>query len=384
VKAVKSTAGTISAAIVLVALVGIALSLFIPLLSLEMERQGISATLSGLNTAFGGLGTLAAVPFVPRVAARVGVTPLLLVAVIATAGVAVGFHLSPFWAWFPLRFVFGAALGAIFVLSEYWINAAAPPARRGFVMGVYATVLATGFAAGPLLLLMTGTNGAAPYLAGAAIALLALIPLLLARGITPDLAGESHVRVLPFLTAVPTATFAALVFGAIETGGFALFPVYGLRTGFSELNAAMLVSIVAAGNVVSQMPLGWLSDKMDRRVLLLLCALAGAAGCALMPVLIDNRPLFYGLLFVWGGLTGGLYTVGLAHLGARFSGLELASANAAFVMLYSIGLILGPPLVGISMDGLGAHGLGAHGFALALGLMLAMYAGLVATRLKRS
>jgi MFS family permease len=310
-------------------------------------------------------------------AARIGVSRLLLIAIVATAGTALGFHFSPFWAWFPLRFVFGAALGTIFVLSEYWINAAAPPARRGFVMGIYATVLATGFAAGPLLLLMTGTHGAAPYLAGGAIALLALIPLLLARGVTPDLSGESHVRVLPFLTAVPTATFAALVFGAIETGGFALFPVYGLRTGFTELNAAMLVSVVAAGNVVSQVPLGWLSDKMDRRLLLLFCAVAGAVGCALMPLTVENRPLFYALLFIWGGLTGGLYTVGLAHLGARFSGLELASANAAFVMLYSVGLIAGPPLVGVSMDSVGNHG-----FALALGLMLTAYAALVAVRLK--
>jgi MFS family permease len=367
---------TITAAIVLVALVGVSLSLFIPLLSIEMERRNISATLSGLNTAFGGLGTLLAVPFVPKLAARVGVTKLLVAMVMIYAGAVVGFYLFDFWVWFPLRLVFGAVLGTIFVLSEYWINAAAPPERRGFVMGIYATVLAIGFAIGPLILLITGTVGAVPYVAGGVIGLLALIPLTLSRGIAPTLAEDNDVRVLPFLTAVPVATCAALVFGAIETGGFALLPIYGLRSGFSEPNAALLVGIVAAGNVVSQIPLGWLSDRMDRRLLLLICALAGVAGCALMPVLLDNRPWFYALLFVWGGMTGGLYTVGLAHLGARFSGIELASANAAFVMLYSLGLIGGPAAIGISMDVMGPNG-----FAHALGAMLAAYALLVIWRM---
>lgn len=371
-----NVSGTIAAAIVLTALMGISLSLYIPLLSLEMERAGISSTMSGLNTAVGGLGTLLVVPHVPRLAARIGVQRLILGSLFIGTLTAMVFVIAPIWSWFPLRFVFGGVIGALFVLSEYWINAAAPPDKRGLVMGIYATMLSLGFALGPTILLFTGTSGVAPYLAGASLFALAAIPLLLAGPNIPNIEEKPGSRVLPFMVAVPAATFAALTFGAIETGGFALLPVYGLRSGFSESGSAALVSWMAAGNVVTQIPLGLLADRVDRRRVLLLCATIGVLGCILMPLTITTPPLFYTVLFVWGGFTGGLYTVGLAHLGARFHGHDLASANAAFVMLYSTGLILGPPFVGVGMDAVGPNG-----FAFALGAMLFAYATLVLVRL---
>jgi MFS family permease len=376
VSAEPGARSTIAAAILLITLVGLSLSLFIPLLAIEMERMGLSGTMSGLNTAVAGVGTLATVPFVPKLAQRFGLERVILTALAAAAVLAMGFHLLPFWTWFPLRFGFGAAVGTLFVVSEYWITASAPAERRGMVMGIYATMLSLGFAAGPLVMYVTGTQGVAPYLAGAAIYVLAAVPLLLARGKAPGIAGESHGSVARYMAAVPVATFAGLTFGAVETGSFALFPVYGIRNGLGETSAAMLISIVTAGNVVSQIPLGWLADRADRRKVLLLCAAVGVAGCVAMPFALPNLGVFYAVLFVWGGFIGGIYTVGLAHLSTRYTGAELANANAAFVMLYSIGLILGPPLVGLGIDLAGIHG-----FAWALAAMLAAYAALVLARI---
>jgi MFS family permease len=370
---------TIGAAIALITLVGLSLSLFIPLLSIEMERMGVSGTLSGLNTAAAGLGTLATLPFVPRLAARLGLERVILAALGISAGLAIGFHLLPFWAWFPLRFVFGATIGTLFVISEFWITSLAPPERRGLVMGIYATMLAVGFATGPLVLALAGTEGAAPYLVGMAIYALAATPLLISRGRVPQIEGDSHGPVWRYMVAVPIATFAGLVFGAVETGAFALFPVYGLRNGYDAATAALLISVVTAGNIVSQIPLGWLADKVDRRITLLVCAAVGVGGAAAMPSTVGQPALFYAVLFVWGGFIGGLYTVGLAHLASRFRGAELANANAAFVMLYSVGLIGGPPLVGLGVDVFGPNG-----FAWALAAMLGAYAGLVATRFGRA
>jgi MFS family permease len=366
----------IGSAIFLIALVGVSLSLFIPLLSIIMERSGTSATLSGLNTATAGLGTLCVAPFVPRLAIRFGIQRIIFVSIITCFVVTIGFWLLPFWAWFPLRFIFGAAIGTLFVLSEYWINTAAPPDKRGIVMGIYATMLSIGFVTGPLILTWTRTAGIAPFAAGACIYLLAIIPLYFARGVTPEIESGEKTSVFPFMIAVPTATFAGLVFGAVETGGFALFPVYGLRNAMPETTAAILISVVAAGNIISQIPIGWLSDHMDRRWVLLMCAFVGVAGSIAMPFALMDTRIFLTVLFIWGGFTGGLYTVGLAHLGARFRGTELANANAAFVMLYSIGLVIGPPLVGFGMDKWGLHG-----FAISLGLMLAAYSILISTRI---
>ena len=105
---------------------------------------------------------------------------------------------------------------------------------------------------------------------------------------------------------------------------------------------------MAAGSVIAQIPLGLLSDRMSRGLLIMILAFAGLIGALLIPIVSQHGfwPLVT-LLVVWGGLTGGLYTVGLAFLAARFQGQELAGANAAFVMLYNVGLTLGPPISGI-------------------------------------
>ena len=83
---------------------------------------------------------------------------------------------------------------------------------------------------------------------------------------------------------MPTATAAVLVFGAVETGGFALFPVYGNRIGYSEADAALLLSMIGLGNVILQIPIGFLSDRIgDRRILLIACAIVGLAGMLALP-----------------------------------------------------------------------------------------------------
>ncbi|MDP4021360.1 MFS transporter [Methylobacterium sp. NEAU 140] len=364
----------ITAAIACVAVVGIGLSLSIPLLSIEMERRGASSTLIGLNTAVAGLASIVAVPYVPRLAARLGVVPLLCLSLAVAACGLVAFPLLPGIApWFPLRFVFSAALGALFVLSEYWISAAAPPERRGLVMGIYATVLAAGFAVGPALLAVVGTEGLLPYAAGAGLVLLGALPVLLARGLSPRVEHGAGRRLTGYLRLAPVALGAALTYGAVETGIFAILPLYGLRLGYEAQGAAGLVSLVALGNILFQIPFGWLADRFDRNRVLLVASLGGALGSGLIPLVAGSGAGLAAVLVLWGGLAGTLYTVGLAALGARVPAADLAGANAAFVVLYNVGLMLGPPLIGGGLDLLPPDG-----FALSLlGLFLA-YAALLA------
>lgn len=368
---------SIAAAITCVAVVGIGLSLTIPLLSIEMARMGASSTLIGVNTAVAGLAAILTVPFVPRLAARLGVLPLLVGAIVLGALCLVAFKLLQGIAWwFVLRFVFSTSLGALFVLSEFWINAAAPPKRRGLVMGIYATVLALGFAVGPTLLAVLGTQGPAPYLGGAGLFLVALVPLLLARGLSPVIGHGASRPFHAYLRLSPAATAAALVYGAVETGGFAILPLYGLRLGYDAETAAGLVSALALGNVMFQIPFGWLADRVDRRLVLLMAGLGGALGSSLIPMASASFPALLVLLFLWGGIAGTLYTVGLAHLGATVRGRELAGANAAFVVLYNVGLMLGPPVIGGGMDLAPPQG-----FAYSLCLLFLGYAAVVALRL---
>lgn len=367
----------ILAAILTTSAVGMGLSMMLPLLSLELERMGASSTLNGLNTAMGGFANIVIAPLVPMLARRMGQKPFIAAALTVLILSVLLFRLLPHvGVWFALRFAFGAGIGVLFVMSEFWITASAPEHRRGVIMGIYASVLATGFAAGPAVLAYTGTHGWPPYLACAALMLLAAAPLWMAPNALPSIENSPHPRVLPLVRVAPVATLAALAFGAMESGSFSQFPIYGVRLGLSETSAALLVTWAALGNLVLQIPIGWLSDRMDRRKVLLSCAVLGALGNAAMLVLPAGSPGFIALLCLWGGITGAIYTVGLAHLGSRFAGGEIAVANAAFVMLYSVGMMAGPPIVGAAMDVVGAPG-----FPLGLGAMLAAYAALVAWRI---
>ncbi len=374
---------SIVAAIASISVVGMAIGLGVPLLSVILESRGYSATAIGANTAVAGIASIAAAPFATPLAARFGVVRLML-AMIVIGGLAfVGFYFAPaFWVWFPLRAVLHFALTVLFILSEFWISTSAPSERRGLILGIYATVLSLGFAFGPWLFAQIGSTGFAPFGITFVLIALAAIPVSLAWRQSPDISGSGHgdgggSGFARYIWMVPTATAAVLVFGAVETGGFALFPVYGARIGYPEADAALLLTAVGLGNVLLQIPLGLVSDRMgDRRLLLAACALVGLAGVLVLPSFAGNWHMSAMVLFVWGGVVAGLYTVGLAHLGSKLSGRDLASANAAFVLCYGIGMLIGPQAIGIGMDIAGPNG-----FAWTLALFFAAYLVLAAARL---
>ncbi len=372
-----------AAAIAAISVVGIAIGLGMPLLSIILEQRGYSASLIGLNSAVAGIVSIAAAPFAVPLAARLGVARTML-AMIAAGGVSfLGFYfVQSFALWFALRAVLHMALTVLFILSEFWIISAAPPQRRGLLLGVYTTCLSLGFALGPLLLARIGSAGFAPFGTAFALVALAAIPVLAARRESPALAASGEVRGASFLRyvfLVPAATAAVLVYGAVETGGFALFPVYGTRIGYSEADTALLLTMIGLGNVLFQIPIGMASDRVaDRRRLLLACAAVGIAGMVLLPVVQASWWAAAVLLFVWGGVVAGLYTVGFAHLGTRLTGADLAMANAAFVFCYGIGMLAGPQAIGLGMDAFGPDG-----FAWTLALFFALYIALVVWRLAR-
>lgn len=366
------------AALASITAVGIAIGLGLPLLSVIMEKRGIAPTLNGLNAAMAGLASMAAAPFTMKVAHRHGVAPTMLLAIMFAAASSLGFYyLTNFWLWFPLRIVFHGAITVLFILSEFWINATAPPNRRGFVLGIYGTVLSLGFASGPLLFSILGSEGFLPFAVGAGVILLSAIPIFLARNESPVLDEKPKRHFMRYVFLVPTATAAVFIFGAVEYGGLSLFPIFGTRAGFSESQAALLLTVMGVGNFIFQIPLGMLSDRVkDRRTILSALTLIGLVGALLLPTLVENWFLMALVLLFWGGCVSGLYTVGLSHLGSRLQGADLAAANAAFVFSYAVGTVAGPQVIGAAMDVTGNDG-----FAWAIAGFFGLYVVLSLVRI---
>jgi MFS family permease len=342
---------SILAALGCIGAVGIGLGATLPLLALRMDSMGASATMIGLNTAMVGLSHLVFTPLVPRILRHINMMPFLLICAVAASIGIMGYVAFPnIWIWFPLRFLTSASLAGLFIVSEIWVNQIAEDRTRGRVIGLYATVFAGSFALGPVILLAVGTDGSLPFMITAGMTLVAIVPLRFARGLMPNIHEKPSQSFMSFILVAPAATFAALAYGAIETQVFNLLPVYSIRTGATETVAALVLSIFAAGNVAMQVPIGYLADRFDRRHVLASCAAVGVAGPMLLPLAAGQPWVLYPILFIYGGVVVGMYTVGLALLGQRFTGADLAAANAAFVVMYSLGALVGPIAGGTAMD----------------------------------
>ena len=348
------------AAISLVTISGIGLSMLYPLLALALDKMGAPGSTVGLFSTVGSVATLGITPFIPRLLRVVGTLPLIMGSTFVAIACTLAFKGWPeIWIWFPLRFVNSAALLVLFVVSEIWINQFAEDHNRGRVLGIYVACFSGGAAVGPALLYVVGTTGWVPYLAAAALMAVAAVPLAFVRGVVPVFDERPSRGFRSFLVAAPLAGFAALAYGAVETSLLGLLPIYAVRTGSTPEAAALLLSFFGLGNVLLQLPVGWLADRMERRRLLLGCAVVGALGALALPSLISQPGLLEFGLVLWGGVVAGMYTIGLAVIAGRFSGADLAAANSAFIFLYGMGMLVGPPAAGLAMDVWGPRGLPA-------------------------
>ncbi len=348
---------SLAAIIACISVAGMGVGLTLPLLALTMERMGVPSTLIGLNAAMTALATLTFSPWVPHILQRIGAIKFLYACMLIAIICLLSFKAIPnIWFWFPIRYIMGASLSTLFVITEVWINQMATSKTRGRLIGLYGTSAAAGFALGPVILWTVGSEGWAPYLLGSLIIALAAIPITLARHVSPQLNEKPNYKLVALLAMAPAAIMGGYVMGALEASVFNFMPIYGVRTSLSEAAAPLLLSTAAAGNVLLQFPIGWLTDKYDKRLILGGCAVLGCAGALTFPLLISNLALMLPVLFIWGGVIFGMYTAALVMIGERFTGVELAGANAAIAMMWGLGALMGPSLGGVAMDIWDPHG----------------------------
>jgi MFS family permease len=346
-----------AAVVATAAIFGLTYSLSAALIAIDLAEMGFSETVIGANASMHAVGVLAAAFFLPRAASLLGMRRAVLAGLVLSALVLLLFPFMPdFRLWFPLRILLGAASEALFVLSETWLNALSSEATRARAMAVYTAVLSLGFALGPVILSLVGTDGPAPYITGAGLAVFAAVFILSPKIHAPAVEKPAHANPARFMKLSPSAMAVTALNAAVETAGLTFLALYAVNLGWEEPQATRLMSCIMAGAIVLQLPIGWLGDKMDRRKLLILLAAAASLGALAWPSALTNPFATYGLLFVWGGLFVGIYTIMLAVVGSRFSGSELIGLYAAMGLMWGVGAMLGPLLAGGAMQ-LTPHGL---------------------------
>lgn len=336
---------------------GLTYGLSAPLLSLTLTRMGYSEGVVGANAAMHAVGVLLIAPFLPALAWRAGPKLPITASLLGAATVLALFPMMPsVWLWFPLRIMLGLASETMFVMSETWLNQLCDEKARTRTIAVYTAALSLGFALGPMILTVVGTDGALPFMIAGGISLVALLSVAMPWVRAPAFERPDHPNPLRYLKLAPVALAATLVNAALETAGMSFLPLYAMRVGWGEQSATMLLSVLLLGAIVMQLPIGWLGDRVDRRKLVIALGLASAAGALAWPYAIGTPVLAYALLFVWGGLFVGIYTVMMAIVGSRFQGGDLVSIYAVMSVAWGAGAFVGPGAAGIAM-GLGTHGL---------------------------
>ena len=350
---------TLTAVIATISVFGTTMGLTLPLLSLILEQQGHGRTLIGLSAATPSLAIFIAAFVTPRLIAHFGPRRYLLWCL---AGNAVTLLLLPafpnVWLWFPIRFAMGWAISGLFIASESWINQVVDDAHRGRVVSLYTTILSLGFVVGPGILSLTGTAQPwLPFLLAAGFNLLAVAPLCLPGLVLPPSGHQAGQRpVLSFFRLAPLLLTAVFVAAFADGAAMALLPVYAVRLHLPEAAAALTVAAIIAGGICLQLPIGWAADRGNRLHIMLACAVIALLASALPPFVVGS-PLLWPVLFIWGGVLIGLYTMALVLMGQRFSGPDLVSGNAAMGLTWGLGGLFGPAAAGLLMDLYDPHGL---------------------------
>ena len=353
------------------AVVSITSSLNWPILAEALRNQGYAESLIGINAAAQFAGIIIVALAAPRIIPALGFFKAILLgfAIVALALVALP-AFRGFETWLVIRFLLGVGNSLLFTAGDTWVNQIVDDKVRGRWMGIYVMVGMAGWAVGPILGAHLDPDTVWPFISGLAAVAIAACFLMPARKLDVRLTTSKRGLALGLATvflAAPTVLLSSAMFGIVEGAmqSFAhLYTMDVLGAQYRQTGYAVIwVGAVAA--IFFQYPIGWLADKMNRHWLLILCVLALMLSILLFPILIEGslanwwQPqalALWTVVSLWGGAMGGIFTVGITLLGQRFRGIELVSANAVFSVLFGVGGLLGPFIVGTTMSAIGPVG----------------------------
>jgi MFS family permease len=282
--------------------------------------------------------------------------------------------------WTGLRVLGGFCTTGMFMVAQSWLNAVTLSQWRGRVMALFYISYTLGLAGGALIMGRVEVGGTAALMLLAGLYAAAAVPVGLTRLEQPTPPERIAVRPLQVYRISPVGLVGAFVSGGLGMTMMGVGPMYGTEIGLEPAAIALLVAALQGGNLVIQWPLGWLSDRTDRRRVIL----GAALGVSVVSVVIAAGgvdlagPLFWALLAlfaVWGGLAESLYTISTAHTNDHTDPDDHVVVSSTILIVWASGATLGPAVATLALESAGTVGL--WGFFLAEALL---FAGFVAWR----
>jgi MFS family permease len=281
-------------------------------------------------------------------------------------------------AWALMRVLIGFCFSVVYITAESWLNNTASNETRGQTLSAYMIVQMLGIIAAQGLLGMGDPAGFSLFIIPSILVSLSFLPLLLATVPAPTFERTKGMSFATLFAISPLGCAGMLLTGGVFGAMFGMASVYGALMGMSVGQIAGFVAAMYIGGLVLQYPIGWLSDRLDRRVMILWMSVAGAGVMALAGLL----PLPYALELAVAGALGGtinpLYSLLISHTNDYLSKEQMPAASAGLIFLNGFGAIFGPLLAGWVMGALGAKG-----YFVVIGVFFAALGGYAAWRMTR-
>jgi MFS family permease len=303
-----------------------------------------------------------------------------LLAALVTSGFIVT-NMMP--VWFCLRLLSGLSMAALFIVCESWINLYASERNRGTYFSLYMMMTSLAVLFGQLLVEAAGPHSPHLFLIATMVIAIGLVYCKFIGGRWPALPiwqsradpltvapAEQRYRLWRLAILAPVTIVGVFQAGMTNMNVFAMTPIYGVHIGLSAATTVGLVTTFSVGGMLAQAPVGWLSDRVDRRLMLLVQGILAASLCAAIVWAGHNFvPLLFVLFFAYGATALTIYPVAIAFANSQIDGRHMVSASGGLLLLYSIGNVMTPGVAASLMENVAPQ---------ALFIMLGTGAGLVA------
>ncbi len=320
------------------------------LLPLRATSNGLSDFLIGVSASAYFLGFVAGCLLIPRIIAKVG--HIRSFAVLAAMMISAILSLEMLDGWLPwllLRFLTGAIICGLYTVIESWLNDQTSSASRGQVLAIYTFIILASMALGQVLINVGPADSSTPFILAAVFMALAIVPVGLTSRLAPAPIESTRIR-FNLLYRRSRAAFAGTLLSGLVVGSFwALGAVFARRYGSSMADVTWFITAGIAGGALFQYPIGWLSDRIDRRYVMVFLSLAAVLTSAAVALTV-NHDLHLLAVFLFGAATMPLYAISLATAADNSSAEEFVEIGTSVLLLNALGAASAPVLLGQLMS----------------------------------
>jgi MFS family permease len=340
--------------VTIVAISGFSQGMLLPLIAVIFEKSGVSPSLNGINATALYIGILLVSPFMEMPLRKYGYKPVIIY---GGGLVIVALALFPlwetFWFWFALRLLIGIGDHSLHFATQTWITSSAPAAKRGRNISLYGLFFGIGFASGPLMTPLVNVNESLPFIVSSILCFIGWVFVFTLKNELP----EQEVGIHSFLSTIKqfrkalkygwVALLPPFSYGFLESSINGSFPVYALRMDIDVSSVSMVLSAFAIGSIITQLPLGIISDKYGRRNILITILFLGFFSFTAASFLEHSFIGLFVAFLISGMIVGSTFSLGISYMTDLVPKNLLPTGNLLCGIFFSFGSLSGPIIGGL-------------------------------------